>query len=227
MHRKKTEQEALEAGIQGLTLESGSSHTNSPAVTSQYLTSASASTSHASSPATADVPTHFHDIEPSLPTSVALSPGPSTVAAAKPSAVTAAEHSTVAATKCSTVTAAKCSTVTAAECLTVTAAEHSKVASAKPAAAAIPHLVRHTVRPEQQYVPPILLPPQDNLRWLRSIPQTSEATGGFDGGLEGRIQVLERWRVEDEEWKTVDREWKRQLEERLIRIEEMLDRAGL
>jgi hypothetical protein len=65
------------------------------------------------------------------------------------------------------------------------------------------------------------------LRQLGSIPQTSEATSGFDRGLEGRFQVMERWRVEDEEWKAADREWKRQLEERLSQLEERFDWAGL
>lgn len=56
----------------------------------------------------------------------------------------------------------------------------------------------------------------------RSNPESSQASTGIDNDLQNRIlslerrmDVMEKWKLEDEEWKVEDMEWKHQVEERL------------
>jgi hypothetical protein len=208
MRGRRARRAVSEMSIHHLTPEAGSPLTNSPAVTSQYLASASASPSGSPAPVTvADAPSPSAAIEP--PTS----PSPVSVSAL----VTGAQAS-AAPTDPSTLTlhvSDPLSPALAAELYTAGVAGSSRRAA--------PSLIHPIITPQQRHTTLVLLPPRRRSSRLRpSDAETSQAGASTDGDLESRVQtlerkmdVMERWKLDYEEWKEEDTRWKRRVEERL------------
>jgi hypothetical protein len=89
------------------------------------------------------------------------------------------------------------------------AAKPSTVAVPGPSRHAVPSLILPNITPEWQHGPLILLPPRrQSLHLQRSNAESSQASTSVDGNLESRIlslekrmDVMERWKLEDEEQK--------------------------